>query len=114
MWRQASDVSDAMQAYYMAAPFAVERAPTAALCCPLKHRTVHVALLKDYPVRDSPQPFKLSGCSSSGSGMPVSSSACAVRWPDGSGLLGLMFVSDAQWCCSSEKGLLRTGVRAGI
>ena len=39
-----------MQAYYMAAPFAVERAPTAALCCPLKHRTVHVALLKDYPV----------------------------------------------------------------
>ena len=34
----------------MAAPFAVERAPTAALCCPLKHRTVHVALLKDYPV----------------------------------------------------------------
>ncbi len=40
----------AMQAYYMAAPFAVERAPTAALCCPLKHRTVNVALLKDYPV----------------------------------------------------------------
>jgi len=39
-----------MQAYYMAAPFAVERAPTVALCCPLKHRTVHVALLKDYPV----------------------------------------------------------------
>ena len=34
----------------MAAPFAVERAPTVALCCPLKHRTVHVALLKDYPV----------------------------------------------------------------
>jgi len=42
-----------MQAYYMAAPFAVERAPTVALCCPLKHRTVHVALLKDYPVCSS-------------------------------------------------------------
>ena len=42
--------SCAMQAYYMAAPFAVERAPTVALCCLRKHRSVHVAMLTDYPV----------------------------------------------------------------
>ena len=79
MRRQTSDISVVMQAYYMAAPFAVERAPTAALCCPLKHRTVHVALLKDYPVRDFPQPFKFSGCSIQKSEMPVSTRACAAR-----------------------------------
>ena len=51
--RSGSELWAATQAYYMAAPFAVERAPTVALCCPLKHRTVHVALLKDYPVSSS-------------------------------------------------------------
>ncbi|BDA41606.1 GDP-D-glucose phosphorylase 1 [Coccomyxa sp. Obi] len=38
------------QAYYMAAPFAVERAPTVDLCCLRKYRGVHVAMLTDYPV----------------------------------------------------------------
>ena len=40
-----------LQAYYMMAPFAVERAPTVALYCLRKHRSVHVAMLTDYPVR---------------------------------------------------------------
>ena len=35
----------------MMAPFAVERAPTVALYCLRKHRSVHVAMLTDYPVR---------------------------------------------------------------
>lgn len=53
--RSSSESGIIMQAYYMAAPFAVERAPTVALCCPLKYRTVHVALLKDYPVSTIPR-----------------------------------------------------------
>ncbi len=35
----------------MAAPFAVERAPTVDLCCLRKYRNVRVAMLADYPVR---------------------------------------------------------------
>lgn len=38
----------------MAAPFAVERAPTVDLCCLRKYRGVHVAMLTDYPVRHPP------------------------------------------------------------
>jgi hypothetical protein len=40
----------------MAAPFAVERAPTVELCCLRKYRDVHVAMLTDYPVRLSVAP----------------------------------------------------------
>ena len=50
-WRQHPINLPLPQAYYMAAPFAVERAPTVALCCLRKHRSVHVAMLTDYPVR---------------------------------------------------------------
>lgn len=41
-----------MQAYYLASPFAVERAPTKALDRSYKRRKdVEVALLAEYPVR---------------------------------------------------------------
>ena len=39
-----------LQAYYMAAPFAVERAPTVDLCCLRKYKDVKVAMLTEYPV----------------------------------------------------------------
>lgn len=40
-----------MQAYYLAAPFAVERAPTKALLGYKRRKDVEVALLCDYPVK---------------------------------------------------------------
>ena len=40
-----------MQAYYLAAPFAVERAPTKALYNYTRRKDVEVALLSDYPVK---------------------------------------------------------------
>lgn len=46
----ADSASRAVQAYYMAAPFAVERAPTVDLCCLRKYRGVRVSMLTDYPV----------------------------------------------------------------
>lgn len=41
----------ALQAYYLAAPFAVERAPTKALLGHRRRKDVEVALLCDYPVK---------------------------------------------------------------
>jgi hypothetical protein len=40
-----------VQAYYLAAPFAVERAPTKALYGYTRRKDVEVALLSEYPVR---------------------------------------------------------------
>lgn len=40
-----------LQAYYLAAPFAVERAPTKALYGYTRRKDVEVALLSDYPIR---------------------------------------------------------------
>lgn len=45
------------QAYYLAAPFAVERAPTMALRGLKRRRGVHISALSQYPVR----PGALSG-----------------------------------------------------
>jgi hypothetical protein len=47
----AADARGARQAYYLAAPFAVERAPTVALRGLKRRRGVHIAALSHYPVR---------------------------------------------------------------
>ena len=40
-----------MQAYYLAAPFAIERAPTAPVPAWKRHRDISISTLEEYPVK---------------------------------------------------------------